>query len=49
MVPEKRIQYGAGGTHKVESTYVYNRYADPHLAAYLKRRKVKVPKRSPSN
>lgn len=52
MVPHSRvrIKYGAGGSHIVkEAAYEYNRYADPHLAAYLKKRKVKVPGRVTSS
>lgn len=46
MVPQQRsqVKYGAYGSKVVvkENAYEYNRFNDPHLQKYLKRRKVKV-------
>jgi hypothetical protein len=42
MAP-KRVKYGAYG-NKVINADEYNRFNDPHLAEYLKRRKVKGPR-----
>lgn len=47
MVPQQRlrVKYGAGGAKVVrEAAYEYNRFNDPHLANYLRRRKAKLPK-----